>query len=138
MPGKVAVILNPASGGAKRGEGAERHRAIRAVLSSHGVRVLWYETSTEDPGCSSARLAVRQGADALLVSGGDGTVMACVSALVGTEVPLAIVPNGTGNIIAASLRLPAGVVEATEVALHGARQWIDVGVSGSDRAFFAT
>lgn len=78
-----------------------------------------------------------QGVDALLVSGGDGTVMACASELIGTEVPLAIIPNGTGNIIAASLRLPLGIAEATELALHGPRQWIDIGVCDSGNAFFA-
>jgi diacylglycerol kinase family enzyme len=80
---------------------------------------------------------MRQNVDVVLVSGGDGTVMACASALVGASVPLAIIPSGTGNIIAASLRVPTGVAAAAETALHGGRIAIDVGFSGAGRPFFA-
>ena len=107
------------------------------MLSAHGVRVLWYETSRDSPGLTSAQHAAGQGADILLVSGGDGTVMACARGLLGTAVPLAILPSGTGNIIAASLRLPTDAVAATEVALHGERKRIDLCVSDSGQHFFA-
>jgi diacylglycerol kinase family enzyme len=136
-PRQVAVVFNPASGASGRGGAAERRRAIQAVLAAHGARTIWYETSREDPGHASAQLAVAQGVDLLLVSGGDGSVMACARALVRTAIPLGIVPSGTGNIVAASLRLPTGVVEAIEVAVHGGRQWIDIGASGPGSMLFA-
>jgi diacylglycerol kinase family enzyme len=131
------VVFNPASGLGGSGTADIRRRAIRAVLAAHGVRTLWYETSRDDDGRSAVRLATRRRVDVMLVSGGDGTVMACASALVGTSIPLGIIPSGTGNIIAASLRVPAGVVAATEAALHGERIAIDVGFCGSRRPFFA-
>jgi diacylglycerol kinase (ATP) len=136
-PRQVAVIFNPASGAATRDGAAGRRRAIQAALAAHGVQTLWYETTRGNPGRASAQLAVTHGVDVLLVSGGDGTVMACARALVGTAIPLAIIPSGTGNIVAASLRVPTGVMEATEVALRGNRQWIDIGASGPDHTLFA-
>lgn len=138
-PQRVAVVFNPASSGfSAKGGAAERRRAIQAALAARGARTLWYETSTENNGRVSAQRAVGQGIDVLLVAGGDGTVMACAKALAGTGIPLAIIPSGTGNIVAASLRVPGSVAAAVEIALHGDRRWIDVGVSGPDHMFFAS
>lgn len=131
------MVFNPVSGAAQGCVAARRRRAIQAVLAAHGVRTLWSETSKEDAGRAAAQRAAARGIDMLLVSGGDGTVMSCASALVGTSIPLAVIPGGTGNIIAASLRIPAGVGAATEAALRANRQWIDVGTSGPDQLFFA-
>jgi diacylglycerol kinase family enzyme len=137
-PQQVAVVFNPVSGAVGRGGTVGRKRLIQGTLAARGVRASWHETSRDDSGYVFAQLAVDQGVDALVVSGGDGTVMSCARALVGTGIPLAIIPSGTGNIIAASLRVPAGVADAIEVALHGRRQRIDVGVSGSGHILFAT
>src|SRR5258708_14241659 len=124
MPTTVAVIFNPTNRATSKSTPDDRRHQIQAVLSAHRARVLWHETSSENPGPSLVPLSITQGADVILVSGGDGTVMACASALTGGEVPLAIAPGGTGNIIAASLLLPSDLPAAAEVALHGDLQWI--------------
>ena len=59
--------------------------------------------------------------------GGDGTVMACASELAGTAVALAVIPSGTGNLLAANMSLPHDVADAVATAKRGSRLRIDVG-----------
>lgn len=79
------------------------------------------------------RLAVEAGADLVVAAGGDGTVRACAEALAGTGIPLAIVPLGTGNLVARALGGPAQAGRALEVAFGGRDRLIDLGhVTGVD------
>ncbi|MEU3988983.1 diacylglycerol kinase family protein [Streptomyces platensis] len=133
----VSVVCNPRSGRPGGGAADARRRAIGAALAAHAVQASWFETTRADPGHEATTRAVAAGADLVLTCGGDGTVMACAAALLGTRVPLGIVPAGTGNIIATSLGLPTRVVDAIEVALHGSRQHIDLGATGDARPFFS-
>jgi YegS/Rv2252/BmrU family lipid kinase len=129
-PGKVAVVLNPASGG---DTAAERSHKLRAKLEEAGVDLRWYETTPEDPGRGMARQALDDGAELVLACGGDGTVMACATALAGTDVPLAVVPFGTGNLVAANFDIPTDMDDAIEIALECRRRRIDLGAHGDDR-----
>ncbi|MGO7983801.1 diacylglycerol kinase family protein, partial [Rhizobium johnstonii] len=73
---------------------------------------------------------VAEGADLVLAAGGDGTVRSVAAALRGTGVPLALVPQGTGNLLARNLSLPIGdLVQAVELAFAGATRAIDVGIA---------
>jgi diacylglycerol kinase (ATP) len=130
----VAVVFNPVSG---VGGSGDRRPTLRALLAARRLRTSWFETSMADPGEGCVRTALAAGADLVLVCGGDGTVMTCAGALIGTSVPLAVIPGGTGNIIATSLRVPRGTRDAVETALHGARRRIDVGVVDGGQPFFA-
>ena len=67
---------------------------------------LWLETTQDDPGVGMCEKAVADGCDVVFVCGGDGTVMAAVTAMAGGDVPLAILPAGTGNLLARNLDLP--------------------------------
>jgi diacylglycerol kinase family enzyme len=91
---------------------------------------MWLETTPEDPGCGQARQAVEGGAQVVFACGGDGTVMACLSELVGTDVALAVLPAGTGNLLAANLGLPDDPAAGVALAVGGGRRRIDVGVVG--------
>ena len=94
----------------------------------------WHETTPEDPGRGQAQQAVRDGAELVFVCGGDGTVTAVVTALAGTDVALAVLPAGTGNLLAANLGLAGDPATGVQVALEGGRRRIDVGVV-DDRCF---
>lgn len=87
----------------------------------------WLETSPEDPGRGQAAQAVEDGAELVFVCGGDGTVMAVVTALAGTDVALAVLPAGTGNLLAANLGLGTDAATGVQVAIEGGRKRIDVG-----------
>ena len=137
MSSRVAVIYNPISRAPGRNESLSRRDIIRAAFGAHGVHPLWYETSEADPGYICAQQAVSRGVDVVVVAGGDGTVMSCAKALIEASVPLAIVPSGTGNVIASNLCLPTNVSDAIEVALQGHHQRIDVCISTVDCIFYS-
>ena len=88
----------------------------------------WHETTPEDAGRGQAKKAVEEGAELIFACGGDGTVMAVVTALVGTNVAMAVLPAGTGNLLAANLGLANDAATGVQVALDGGRKRIDVGV----------
>lgn len=96
--------------------------SLRRLVTQMSQRAQWdpphfYETTPEDLGQEATKKALNDGAAAVLVAGGDGTVRAVSEAIAGTGVPLTIVPSGTGNLLARNLNLPlndtASIIEAT-------------------------
>lgn len=86
------------------------------------------ETTVEDPGFGQAKQALADGADMVIAAGGDGTVRMVAGALAGTDAELAIIPVGTGNLMARNLAVPLDdVPAAVRLALTGTRQTIDLG-----------
>src|ERR1700728_2363460 len=84
------------------------------------------------PAAGRPRRRFSAGVDLVIACGGDGTVTACAEGVAGTGVPLAIIPLGTGNLLARNVGVPMGLEEALEVALGGVQRPIDAGrVNGS-------
>jgi YegS/Rv2252/BmrU family lipid kinase len=127
MPGsRAAVVINPV----KQDDVGGHRDTIRAAMSRHGwAEPLWLETTPEEAGAGLARRAVADGMDLVLASGGDGTVTACAEGLAGSGVPLAVLPSGTGNLLARNLSLPLDLDGALTVALTGTDRELDVGTA---------
>ena len=87
---------------------------------------LWLETEEDDPGHQMARDAMAKNVDLVLVAGGDGTVRVVCSELVGSDIPVALVPAGTGNLLARNLGVPLDEQKAFDVAFEGVASPIDV------------
>jgi len=120
----VAFVANPS----KPGVPDLRATVRRACAEQYLPEPLWLETTLEDPGIGQARDAVARGADIVVALGGDGTVRAVAEALVGTGVPMGLVPVGTGNLLARNLDIPIGdPLAALQIALDGTDRTIDVG-----------
>ncbi len=121
---QAAVVVNPT----KLDDDEAFRKSVRRAMDDHGrPEPLWLETTPEDPGLGQAKSAVSAGVDLVLACGGDGTVAACAEGVTGTGVPLAIIPLGTGNLLARNLGIPTGLEEALEVALGDEQQPMDAG-----------
>ncbi|SMQ75259.1 Diacylglycerol kinase family enzyme [Plantibacter sp. VKM Ac-1784] len=130
-PPHAALVYNPVKVDATR---------LRSALEARSQEAGWaaphlYETSVDDPGVGQARRAVLDGAQVVLVAGGDGTVRAVAEGLRGSGVPLTLIPSGTGNLLARNLKLPLGdQAAAIGTAFTGDTRAIDIGVAMITRA----
>ena len=106
---------------------------LREVLAAEGVRdPLWYEMSDIRAAPQLARRAREEGADLVVIWGGDGTLQRCIDGLADTGATIAIMPAGTGNLLAANLGIPTDLRKAVEIALHGHRQPLDTGKANGE------
>jgi len=115
---------------------------LRRRLAEAGiVEPLWYEVPKSRKAPKRVRAALDAGAELIFVWGGDGMVQRTVDALARAgagDVPLAILPAGTANLLAANLDIPEDLAAAVEIGLHGRRRAIDLGrVNGEHFAVMA-
>jgi diacylglycerol kinase (ATP) len=114
----TAIIINPISGGARPAAARARAQLALAVVDAHGDPAEGLLTEGVGHARELAKSAVRRGARLVLVWGGDGTINEVASALAFDDVPLGIVPAGSGNGLAREL----GVSLRPEVAIADALQ----------------
>ena len=131
MTEEFAVIYNPTSGN------ADRLDEVREAFDDRGVRTVWLETTADDPGEGLARDAADRGVSVVVAVGGDGTVRSCALGLVDAGVPLAIIPLGTGNVVARSLDIPLDPTDAVDTAVSGDTIRVDIGLANGE-PFVAT
>lgn len=123
-PELVALVLNPV----KVADAEDLTDRFRGRCRAAGLpEPLVLATTAEDPGRGQTEEALAAGADVVAVAGGDGTVRVVAEALTGRQVPLAVLPQGTGNLLARNLGLPLDPDEALGAALHGEDRLVDVG-----------
>ena len=132
---RAAVVYNPI----KVPDLPEMTERVESFMKRNGwAEPLWLETTQDDPGVAMCNQAIDEECDVVFVCGGDGTVMAAVTALAGGDTPLAILPAGTGNLLARNLELPLNdEEEALRIGTAGRTRAIDVGAvdSPGDRKF---
>jgi diacylglycerol kinase family enzyme len=113
MPAVVFVI---------NGSLARAGEHFLALCREEAARCRWdaqlHVTEKAEAGISVAQAAALDGADLVVAVGGDGTVRGCAEGLAGTGVPLGIVPHGTANLLARTLRVPSHPPAALMVALN--------------------
>lgn len=123
---RAAIILNPATADVP----ALRQAVEKTMVNAGWSTPMWLETTPEDPGAGMAGAAVAEGVQLVVICGGDGTIMACLDALAGTDLPVALLPLGTGNLLARNLGVPIELADALAVAVNGEDRRIDLGRVG--------
>ncbi len=128
---RAAVVYNPVKGHLRKLKSAVRD----AEEAAGWKKTIWLETSEQDAGQAVTREALKKGATVVLAAGGDGTVRAVAEALRSSGVPLALVPVGTGNLLARNLGLTlTNIDEAVATAFNGVDRSIDLGMAEITRA----
>ncbi len=128
---RIHVIINPVAG-----EDAPILNVLNSVLQPAGIT--WEVFVTQEAGDAKkyAQQALAAGVDAVAVYGGDGTVTEAASGLIGSAMPLAILPGGTANVMSIELGIPDALEDATALLCdpnHTVRL-VDMGMVG-DRHF---
>ncbi|KZL48263.1 lipid kinase [Nodularia spumigena CENA596] len=121
MNRSACLIFNPVAG---QGDPEQELEVIRALLEPE-IDLDIYQTTPEVDADQLAQAAVKRGVEAIIASGGDGTLSAAAMAIVGTDIPFGIISRGTANAFAAALRIPNTIDAACQTILQGATRYVD-------------
>ena len=119
MAAKSLLIFNPAAGQWWRRPRPER---IQEVLFEHGHDAELLITRGQDHATELVRSHLTADTGVVWVCGGDGTVAQAATALVGSEIPLGILPTGTVNVVAWECGIPPSPFRAIRVLARSERQ----------------
>jgi diacylglycerol kinase (ATP) len=123
----TVIIINPISGGVSPRAARARAQLALAVVDAHGDPAEVLMTEAVGHARELAKSAVRRGARLVMAWGGDGTISEVASALAFDEVPLGIVPAGSGNGLARELGVSLRPERAIADALQAVPRPIDLG-----------
>ena len=123
MKSSVVLISNPT---AYRASG---HKVAKAsyYLQSKGYAVESLITEKKGDAEELARKAVEKTPALIIAAGGDGTFNEVINGIAGSEVPMAILPLGTTNVLAKELGIPETVKESMDIAINGTPQVVSLG-----------
>ena len=123
----VAIIINPISGGARPETARKRAQLATTAVERHGDRPEVFVTERAGHARELAHAAAARGVRLVMAWGGDGTINEVASALAFGDVPLGIIPAGSGNGLATELRISRRPERAIAEALAATPRSIDVG-----------
>jgi diacylglycerol kinase (ATP) len=126
----IAIIINPISGGVRPGEARARAELASAIVDRHGDPAEVFVTERAGHARDLTRAAVARGSRLVMAWGGDGTINEVASALAFGEVPLGIVPAGSGNGLARQLGVKRQPADAIRLAIAAEPRRIDLGELG--------
>lgn len=136
---RLALVINRSAGTFRRLPVAETVAALAAVLTGAGHAVRTEIVGRRELARTLSALAEAADIDAVLVGGGDGTILTAVLAGLGSDKPLGILPLGTLNLLARDLGLPEDPVEAARVLASARPALIDLAeVNGLPFAIWAS
>jgi diacylglycerol kinase (ATP) len=122
------LIYNPTSG-RRRGRRFEEIEKAVGILRDAGITVEIAATTAPNMARSLAQLAVAQRRDLVIACGGDGTVNEVVNGLAGSQIPMALLPAGTANILAKELGVPWDIPHAARLIPGGVVRRIALGIA---------
>jgi YegS/Rv2252/BmrU family lipid kinase len=121
MRRSACLIFNPVAG---QGDPDQDLARVRELLEPEID--LDIQLTTEEIGADQlAQEAVERGADLIIASGGDGTLSAAATALVGTKIPFGVISRGTANAFATALGIPDTIDAACTTILGNKTRVVD-------------
>jgi YegS/Rv2252/BmrU family lipid kinase len=136
----AVLIVNPTAGGGRR---VPQLDEARRIFREGGIETELQNTTAAGEATHMARRAVETSRQMVIVCGGDGTVNEVVNGLACSQVPLAVLPAGTANVLAKELSLPWNLPRAAERILKAPYRRIALGLaipeksSGEPRYFLS-
>ena len=136
----AVLIVNPVAGGGKRVKQLEE---ARLIFRRAGIETELQFTTAPGEATLMARRAVDATRELVIVCGGDGTVNEVVNGLACSQVPLAVLPAGTANVLAKELKLPWNLPRAAKRIMNAPLRRIALGLaipeksSGEPRYFLS-
>lgn len=120
----LCIIVNPSSG-----QSLHVIPKISAFTKTNHFNSKIFTTRKQGDAAKYAADAVKANSDAVLVYGGDGTIMEVAGALMNTNVPLYILPGGTANILAKELQIPLDLDQSLKLLTDSTKTFrrIDMG-----------
>ena len=127
MTRKFHIVINPAAG-----QPQPILNQINDVF--YPADVLWGVSITRKSGDATrfAHQAIADGAEVVGAYGGDGTVMEVAEAVQGGQIPMAILPGGTANLMSVELGIPKDLTKAAQIAIdpNSVVRRVDMGQTG--------
>lgn len=123
MKSSIVLISNPT---AKRASDRKIAQASRYLMSK-GYKVEVLFTEKKGNAESLAREAIKELPSLIIAAGGDGTFNEVINGIAGSEIPMAILPLGTTNVLAKEIGIPENVKGAMEIAVTGTTKTISLG-----------
>jgi len=124
----AALIFNPAAGGGRLRGQIHQLEEAQKILTRNGIETTLLTTGEPGDATEFARQCVTDGYELVIASGGDGTVNEVVNGLAGSDVPLAVFPSGTANVLAKELGIPWDVRRAAELVSRSQPRRIALGM----------
>jgi YegS/Rv2252/BmrU family lipid kinase len=125
------LIINPVAG-----QDEPVLPVLNATLSDTGIEWDVFVTQSAGDGTRLTREAVENGVDAVGAYGGDGTIMEVIGGLIGSNVPLFLLPGGTANVMSKELGIPQDLGKALALAIDGPHELKKVDLGRLDDRYF--
>jgi diacylglycerol kinase family enzyme len=124
MASDLTVIVNA---GARKADDTAVHRQLAEIFTARGLRADIQLARSGGEIVELARRAIKAASSVIVAAGGDGTINAVASELVGSKKILGVLPLGTLNHLAKDLGMPLDLESAVDVIAHQSLAQIDIG-----------
>lgn len=120
---RILVIYNPMAGRRR----IHRLSEVLSALEDLGCEPMVRLTTGRGAARAFAAAATPEQFDVVVAAGGDGTINEVANGLVGTGVPMGVIPLGTANVLALEMGLPSSAEGIAEVIADGPARTIHLG-----------
>ncbi|MGK4567793.1 diacylglycerol/lipid kinase family protein [Flavobacterium sp. 3HN19-14] len=120
----IHFIINPISG---KGNHVLDEATLRPYFPESQYKIVTYHTKYKKHATELTNSIIGYNPDCIVACGGDGTINEVASCLVNADIPLGIIPVGSGNGLASNLNIPRNLEKAIDIIKNGITSKIDVG-----------